>query len=311
MNQSQWPLVYITIVNYKGYDDTIECLDSWAKSNYTNIQLVVVDNASPDDCYERLQIAEKSRGDFVLLQSGYDGGWPGGCNFGMAWALEKGAEFVCFVDNDTVADPDFLRFLMETMLKDKNYGVVGGKILSYRWPERVANAGGLYFPALGYAWARDRHTDRRGEDKTQVVDWVTAGILVRRAAIQRVGKMREDYFHHTSDVEWPMRIKRNGFKVVYQPKARIYHKGESVEKGNHAYSYYYERRNSIYLLMDQFGAASLFGIAVRVFKMFIDVLLSSFTGQKYMPRLVARILGDISRNRRGQADLSDFKNPTV
>jgi len=307
MNKEEFPPVGVVIVNFKGYEDAIGCLESWKKSTYPNFKIAVADTASPDDSCARLEAAQKTRGDFTLLQAGWDGGFSAGANCGMKWAFASGMAYACLMDNDIEVEPGYLSALVETAQKDARVGMVGAKYLCFENRDVIQHAGGTYLPMLGYAWSHGRDKkDGPAYAREKEADWA-CGMLVSRAAVEKSGMWREDYFHFIDDIEWPMRMKRNGFKVVFQPKARLYHKGAGVHKGDPIHPYYYERRNAIYFLLDQFEWTSPFGIAARVSKMFIDAVLSPFTGKKYMPRLVMRILGDILKNRRGRVDLSEFK----
>jgi len=307
MSKEEFPLVVVAIMNFKSYDDVIENLESLKKSHYPNFKIAVVDTASPDDSYARLETAQKERGDFTLLQTGWDGGFASGVNLALKWAFKEGAAaYACFLDSDIIVEPQHLSALVQTAQKDKKIGVVASKYLYYYRPGILQNAGGTYLPWLGYPWAHGcNKKDGPAYNKEREVDWGCA-LLVSREAADKSGGMREDYFHYIDDMEWPVRIKRNGFRVVFQPKVRLYHKVSGTHKGDSVRPYYYERRNCLYCLLDHFEIASLLGISARVSKMFIDALLSPFTGQKYMPRLVGRILGDVLKNKRGKADLSEF-----
>jgi len=124
----------------------------------------------------------------------------------------------------------------------------------------------------------------------------------------KVGKAYEGYFFYMDDVDWSVRIKKKGFKVVYQPKSIIYHKIGATHKGSRIAPYYYGQRNAIYCLFNNFNFfTSLCGAVARLCKMMADILLSPFKKNKVGAKLVARVIGDLLKNKRGQVDLSDLQ----
>lgn len=312
--RSDAPLVHVILVNYNGFRDTIDCLDSLRRVTYANFRTVVVDNDSPDGSYERLRQAETERGDFVLLQSGWNGNWAGGNNVGIDFALGDGAEFVCLLNNDTVVDPEFLTALVQTAKQDAGIGLVGGKIYYHGNPSIIWYAGGAHIAWLSYSWHRgEGKADAPRFNQERETGWVTGCLMLIRAdALRAVGKAYEGFFFYRDDLDLSVRIGRKGYRILYQPNAVIYHKIGSTHKGSRVAPYYYGQRNAFYFLFRNYGLFTcVLGSSARLAAMITRLLLSPFSRSRTTPALFARVLADVLRNRRGQVDLSgyDTKSP--
>lgn len=187
------PKVYIVVVNWNGWKDTIECLESVYRLQYSNFKVIVCDNRSSDeslvhirawaqgrvlavprnprlanlvepavekplsiDEYEASGIGRKTDdADLVLIDTGSNLGFAGGNNVGIRYALAQGdCDFIWLLNNDTVVDPGALRALIERMLERPDAGMCGSTLLYYHEPEVVQALGGASYNA----WtARSRH----------------------------------------------------------------------------------------------------------------------------------------------------------
>jgi GT2 family glycosyltransferase len=96
------PSVYIVILNWNGLDDTLECLASIAKLSYSNVKTIVVDNGSEDD---QAAVIAKAFPNVYGARATENLGFCGGCNVGIKEALEKNADFVMLLNNDTLVSP--------------------------------------------------------------------------------------------------------------------------------------------------------------------------------------------------------------
>ena len=95
------PKVTVIILNWNGKEDTLECLASVKKIDYSNFEIVLVDNGSVDDSVEAVS---EHYPDVTLLQTGDNLGYAGGNNVGIRYALDNKAEYVLLLNNDTVVD---------------------------------------------------------------------------------------------------------------------------------------------------------------------------------------------------------------
>ena len=218
------PRVTAVVLNWCGEEVTTECLRSLQLSKYDSLTLLLVDNGSPDDSGERLRAAFP---EVEFLQTGQNLGYAGGSNRGIQWSLERGADYVLILNNDTVLESDAIGALVE--VAEGGGGKVGGvvpKILYYDEPDRIWYAGGEFSPlrGLGLHW-REGELDRSDDaEAVQEVTFMTgACFLISAEALRELNGFDEDFFAYVEDADLCLRVTGAGFRMVYQPSARILH----------------------------------------------------------------------------------------
>ena len=122
------PHVEIIVLNWNGKDDTVECLRSLDKIDYPNKQISVVDNASTDDSVE---LIKGEFPDVSIIENETNLMYAGGNNAGIRKALDKNAEYILILNNDTAVQKDFLTYIMRTELSERGAGIVCPKICYY------------------------------------------------------------------------------------------------------------------------------------------------------------------------------------
>jgi GT2 family glycosyltransferase len=219
------PSVAIIILNWNGLEDTTECLESLKRISYSNYHVIVVDNGSEGD---DVGILRKKFGDFIqIIENGCNYGFAEGNNIGMRHAIQHyNPAYILLLNNDTVVDPDCLAESVKMAESDPQIGIVGPKVLYYNKPDRIQSAGGLI------NWWTGRTTllgcnqiESEELNITREVDWVLGcAMLARQETIQKVGLLYSEYFAYVEEVDWCARSQRAGYKVMYTPKAVLFHK---------------------------------------------------------------------------------------
>ncbi len=225
------PLVYIVVLTWNGKADTLECLQSLRASSYPNARILVVDNASTDRTLEAVQAFSTS---VEVIRNSTNRRFAGGNNVGIRRALEAGADFVLLLNNDTVVDKDLLSELVAAAQRDPGIGVVGPKIYYSSDPRRIWYAGGkIQWWAGWISHVGIRQIDSGQYRHTAETDYVTGCcMLVRRDVIERIGLLDERYFMYGEDVDWCLRARHAGYRIVIEPRAMLWHK-LSVSAGGH------------------------------------------------------------------------------
>ncbi|MBE0481047.1 MAG: glycosyltransferase family 2 protein [Dehalococcoidia bacterium] len=222
--------VSVVIVNWNNFADTSECLDSLRRASYPNFEVVLVDNASTGD---DARLIREGYGDFVrLIENSSNEGFAEGCNIGMKDALGRGADYIVLLNNDTVAAPDFLDRIIPVMEADRRIGIAGGMVYSYEAPELIWFGGGR----INY---RTGNTPIRGSAERDVgqysgiadVDWICGCYMVlSRETLDKAGLLDRRFFFGWEDADISVRAARAGFRVVFVPDSRIWHKTFSEVK---------------------------------------------------------------------------------
>lgn len=239
-------LVAIIILNYKGLDDTIECVKSVKKIMYKNFLCAIVDNDSQDGSYEKLK---EMFPEYKIIQFGENKGYAAGNNLGIKYALQEEAEYVCILNNDVIVKSDFLNVIIEYMEKNNTVGIAGPKICEYFAPEVIQSTGAridLYkgvVPALNVGIAEEKISDEIIQ-----CDYVGgACLIVKSEVISKIGLIPECYFLFFEETEWCLKAKRCNYDVVCISKAKIFHKGSaSINKISGLSEYYFSKNQVLF-----------------------------------------------------------------
>jgi len=260
--------VSIIIVNYRGADDTIECLESLLRSSWRDFEIVIVDNASGDGSIERLTSwigGRDSRSIFTESTSGCSNqssvsapsirvslietetnlGFSGGNNTGILQALQRKVDWILLLNNDTVTEPDTLVNLLKGA-EDSGADLAGCPIWEY---------GRAHMPWCGggrFGWWADRYDSTvpatySGGTSAFETDWITGCcLLVRRHVFEQIGLLDDNLFLYCEDADFSRRAAYAGFKRVIVTGAKIYHKGGRSAGFGSPLARYHSTRSRIY-----------------------------------------------------------------
>jgi len=218
--------VWIVVLNWDRRAETLACLASLARAELDGATIVVVDNGSGDGTVAAVR-AQFPAVRIVALDE--NRGFAGGCNAGIRASLEAGAGAVLLLNNDTEVAPDFLAPLVSVMNRTPRAAAVAGAVFRADSPEVLDVAWlEIYF---GHGIVRRRGVNALPGEGFDRVRRVSAGVgsflLLRATALERVGLLDEDYFAYHEEVDWCFRAQRAGYTVMYQPFARIWHRGST------------------------------------------------------------------------------------
>jgi GT2 family glycosyltransferase len=224
-------LVYIIVLTWNGKADTLECLQSLQKLSYPNYKIIVVDNASIDGTAEEvLQLYPTVE----LIRNSLNLRFAGGNNVGIKAALKNQADYILLLNNDTTVAENFLSHLIEAAESDEQVGMAVPKIYYHSDPKRIWYAGGKidwWSGSISHSGVRE--TDNGQFEKIKTTDYITGcAMLVKKNVIEKIGILDESYFIYGEDADWSLRVVRAGFKLLFVPKAIIWHK-VSVSTGGH------------------------------------------------------------------------------
>jgi GT2 family glycosyltransferase len=240
------PLVVTVILNTNRREDTLACLASLAQSPYPHHQIMVLDNASTDGSAEAIAAAFP---DVTLLPLTANKGYAGNNNVGIAAALEMGADWVFVLNEDTLLAPDCIGKLVAVGEADPRIGVVGPMVYHYNEPEVIQSAGGRMTPKMEAFHIAENEPDRGQFSAPVEVDWISGcAILVRRSVIEQVGALDERFFYYWEETEWCLRARRAGWRVIFAPQAKLWHKGVQRDYKPSANVTYYSTRNRLLMM---------------------------------------------------------------
>jgi len=255
--------VFVSILNFNGAKNTLECLASLKKINSKdfNLTILVVDNASS----EKLSLKSETTGKIKVqvIENKENLGFSGGNNIGIKQALKNNADYVLILNNDTFVAPDFLNQLMKVAEKNQNAGILVPKIYfapefeyhKERYSEK--EKGKVFWYAGGKMDWKNVIGSNRGVDevdkgqfeKEEETEMATGCcMLIRREVLERIGNFDENYFLYYEDADLTMRAKKNGFKIIYVPSSIVWHKnaGSTGGSGSALQDYYITRNRLLF-----------------------------------------------------------------
>ncbi len=267
------PSVVIVIVNWNSCDDTINCIESLKKVTYPEYEVVIVDNGSTDGSEKVL------RGRFpelTLIQTGHNLGFAGGVNAGIKYALKKGADYILLLNNDTVVAPDFLEELVKVAERDEKAGILCSKIYFYNRPDRIWYAGATFHSLMGLTVLVGY--ERKDNEKFNTIketEPTGCSMLLKREVCEKIGLFDEQYFCYYEDMDFGMRAKRAGFKTLYVPSSKVWHKIGVTTRGSLGMIYYLVRNSmkfaDTYYPLPWFVRHIRYGLIVAVYTMYVTV----------------------------------------
>jgi hypothetical protein len=238
----------IIIVTWNSEKDIGTCLNSIFRQTFTDFKVVVVDNNSKDKTIQKIKKYPKvdiikQKSNYFLCKSNNDG---------IKLAKNKyQSEYFMVLNPDTKLDQNCLAYLVETLNKNPNVGAVGPKI--YFWNnenEGKINSAGLIFDGFMQAYDRGFMEEDKGQyDKEEIVDALSgACIMFRGSALEKVGLYWEPLKMYLDDIEIAIRMKKNKYLNIYQPKAILYHSYMASTKQNKSFSISNQKMNAWLLI---------------------------------------------------------------
>ncbi len=256
-------LVSIITVNYGQAKVTNELISSLSAVRDPAFELIVVDNDSGDAREGQIN-TEPS---FVhLVKSDYNRGFAGGNNLGYQAARGK---YILFLNNDTEVPPDFMQAMVGLLEEDGQVGAVSPKICYYDSPDTIQYAGytrmnpfTLRMHALGF-----REQDQGQHEVLRETPFAHGcAMMVPRKVIADVGLMRETYFLYYEEHDWSMRIRKAGYKIMYQPASRVFHKESmTIVKESPLKTHYINRNRILFMRYHTEGFRKLVASAYLFF----------------------------------------------
>ncbi len=211
------------VVNWKAREDTRECLQSLLRSSYTDMDVILIDNASADGSADYLR---REFPGTLLIENPTNEGFARASNRGMTLALERGAQYLFLFNNDAVVDEHAVERLVDAVERSQDVGLVGPKIFYFAEKDLIWSAGG----EVNFWTGVTRHRGIRKRDSAEFsvgrdVDYLTGcALMARREMVERVGLLDTTYEMYGEDADWCLRARKAGFRVVFVPEAMAWHK---------------------------------------------------------------------------------------
>jgi GT2 family glycosyltransferase len=292
-----FPKVSIIILNWNGWKDTIECLESLYQIDYPSYDIIVVDNASKDESIQKIK--EYANGDIkvkskyftynpenkpikiidytnknldlgnqffrkylflpsnrklILIKNDQNYGFAEGNNIAVRYALKTlNSQYIIFLNNDTVVEKQFVTEMVKYAEKNEKIGIVGSKIYYYD-SEREKNVIWFAGGSINKWSGKTSHEGRNKVDSNiynyiKECDFITGcSLLIKCKLLDQLEGFDQTYFAYYEDADLSTRAKKIGWKNIYVPTSKVWHKvSRSTSKNGESSptSVYYMTRNRI------------------------------------------------------------------
>jgi hypothetical protein len=256
--------VAIVVLNWNGITDTLDCLASLQKQSYKNFSIVVIDNGSTDNSVELLRKYQEEHHENVdVVYNPKNFGFTGGVNTGIEWALNNDCDYVALFNNDSVADKDWLKHLVNSSEPDE-IGISTGLLLHS--DGKTIDSTGDWYSIWGLPFPRNRNDKTAKAPKGEYVFSASGGgSLYKTQMLREIGLFDDDFFAYYEDNDISFRAQLAGWKIAYVPKSVAYHKQGATSKKIPGLAAYQTFKNLPLLFIKNVPRGLLFSIGVRFY----------------------------------------------
>lgn len=219
----KWPKVSIIISNYNGLqlNLVVDSLSSVLDCDYPNFEVLLIDNASTDKSVEVIKQKFGKNPNLRIIRNTINM-YSRGLNLGLDNAT---GNYIAFFNNDIEFKAGYFQKVLKIFKNYPKAYLVQGKLLYYYDYSIIDSAGesmDIYGnPITIGAWSLDKG---QFDDITEILSAAGSASVVRKEAIDLIGKFDEDFGIGYEDMDFALRLRLKGYKVLYAPDAVIYHK---------------------------------------------------------------------------------------
>lgn len=251
--------ISVSIIDFNGRENTIDCLKSISESSKDDFELnAVVINNFPQ---KKLDLPAFSNLKIKIIENEKNLGFAGGQNVGIKYALANGADYILVLNNDTVIDKNLVSELIKAA--NSGIGIIAPKIYFAKGFEyhkdryKKEDLGKVFWFAggkmdwnnvIGHHRGVD-DVDHGQYDKEEEIDFASGcAMLVGREVFEKAGLFDGKYFLYYEDNDLCQRVRKTGFKIMYSPKAFMWHKnaGSVGGSGSSLQDYYITRNRMLF-----------------------------------------------------------------
>lgn len=215
MNANSVPKIFVVVLNFNGKDIINTCLSSIFQSDYLNFEVVVVDNCSQDGSFEQAR-SSFSRAHFIKNPNNL--GFAQGNNIGIRYALEKFADYIFILNNDTTIENSTISSLVCTMKNNPAAGIASPII--FNADNSVWFAGGN----INWKKMRTEHLRIIKQDSPYATEYISGcSMFIKKEVFKETGLFDERFFLYYEDADFSWRSKKYGFDIIMDPTAHIIH----------------------------------------------------------------------------------------
>ncbi|MCL5877703.1 MAG: glycosyltransferase family 2 protein [Candidatus Bathyarchaeota archaeon] len=275
LNSASQPKVVIIILNWNGWKNTIECLESLYQIDYPKYTIILVDNGSKDGSIQQIRNYAEGKSkvestffeydptnkpiklfkqpenvtfdfnkELVLIENPMNYGFATGTNIALKYAQKQHTDYALLLNNDIVVDKHFLSRLILEAEKNPEIGIAGPTLYQYKRPATVDFAGENLT-----LWRVKGKEYTTTSTRPREVDKIEGScMLIKRVVLDKVGLLYTKFWTYWEETDLCFRAKKAGYRVVYVPESMVWHKvAQSIGgEGNLRREYYLNRNRLLF-----------------------------------------------------------------
>lgn len=212
--------ILVVILNYKGWKETLTCVDAVLRQTYSSFHILLIENGSGDESVDKLKHFSKNP-KITFVEHSKNLGFAGGVNVGIRKAIEEKYPYVALLNNDAIVTKTWLEELVRAQ-EATDASVVTGLLLS--GDGKKIESTGDSCSVWGLPFPRQRDEPVEQAEKSNYVFGGTAGAsLYTTALFEDIGLFDETFFAYFEDTDISYRTQLAGHKAYYEKKAVAYH----------------------------------------------------------------------------------------
>lgn len=264
--------VAVVILNWNGKLLLEKFLPSVLKSTYSNLEIVVGDNASTDGSADYIKMHFPT---VTCIKNDENYGYAAGYNRILEHVY---ADYFVLLNSDVEVTPEWIEPIIELMEKSSEVGICQPKIINYHAKNyfEYAGASGGFIDIFGYPFCRGRIFDQLEKDEGQYdevkeIFWASgAALFIRSDLYKQSGGLDPYFFAHMEEVDLCWRVKNMGYKIMVCPRSVVFHVGGGTLPVNNPNKTYFNFRNSLIMLRKNLPFHQALGIII--IRHFLDLI---------------------------------------
>ena len=287
--QKEDPLVSIIILNFDTGDLLLKCVESIEKCNYSNYEIILVDNASTDNshklCKEKFQKIK-------LIENKENLGYCRGNNIGISEAKGK---FLVVLNPDIVVDKNWLKELIQAYDKSGD-GLYQPKLLVFGNESKINSAGNMIQTfGFGYSRGKGENDDEQYNNTKQIGFASGACLFTTKELMEEIGNFEPFLFAYNEDMDLGWRASKMGINSYYIPSAIVKH-AESYSYKWIPKKFYLLERNRHYCILTHYSHKTILKILPSL--IVIELFVLFYFLSKGMLKEKFRAYGSIIKKSR-------------
>lgn len=256
---NEYPSVLVAVLNFNTRHFLEKFVPAILRSEYSNYELLIIDNASTDDSLSWLaQHYPELRTKALSANFGFAGGYNEGLK-------DEQADYFVLLNSDVEVPPNWIGPVIDGMKRNPNCMAAQPKLRSYKEGHLFEYAGacGGFIDSLAYPFCRGRifdvvEKDYGQYDQEREVFWASgAAMFVKREAWEMLGGLDADFFAHMEEIDFCWRLKNRGYQVIVFPQSVVYHVGGGTLTRENPRKTTLNFRNTLITMFKNMGALEL------------------------------------------------------